>query len=617
MQLLSRCLHEPVHRLRFSANIHSRGTPTAFEKMAVVLVKQCRESEELRNQSIPSLFEMLVGNREADFFIEKTLENLFSPAIGILRVDANIDFKSYDNLPVSEIEILPNGEELLSTGQFPTRPRTVTFVVLYHPLAQSVENDDYDELEEQPSPPEGALPDGSAGEVWPEELLQQFVLNHKKLRPGEVVAEIMPNNDARNEKVWKPLPATVELENGVLTAKSNVAWAERYLNGLTQESFRNLLLRPLQHVSPTDSGPARDLSMLDDTDIYPPTGNPPLSDSWIHLHPDSLGSERHTGVRLEVIWHSPGQEAPDGPAFQTGRDRSPDRLVIPGRAYPDSWGEGDLRSFSHIVQGRAVFAHSPLEIPVGVRERLSDEATKVLALSLITALLETKDVRAIAHAACLADEIGQLDTGALREQIGALTENQRKTFKELLNSWNAVKVADAVLPHSSHCPPCAEPLLSSTQASPKSQKSHRRPLVSYSFEPGSARRFRGFFQGQSPTPDCEFVMARKLVAMLSEEFATGKRSSLPSKPARNSIDAFINCPFLVRASMPRDFRGNLTDEILQIALHRHWGKSVIVTDDRQVRDEARRLHVHTMSCKEFARRIKAGELSKPINGDQS
>lgn len=623
MKLLSIRLYAPVRRLHFSAHVNSRGAPTAFEKMTVFLVRQGQQYDELKNQSIPALFEMLVGSREVDMFLEKTLDDLFSPAIGVLRVVDGIRYDSLMDLPVSAIEILPNGEELLSSGMFPTQPRTIRLSVLYHPLAQTVVEDDGRDLPTKPENKEAALPEELAGEAWPEELLSLFVRNNI-LQAEDGLAGISHDEEGHGareaEIVWMPFPATVELDNGVLTAKSPRPWAEQYLNGLTPEMFQSLALSPLRLAEPAPRKGAMDLSSINAADLYPSDANPPDSNSWIRLRPDSSEYGERPNVRLEVVW--PVQVA-DGQwenTFTAGQDGRPDRLSIPGSPYPDPLATGDIESFSHIVFGRASFAHTPLEIPVGVQERLSDEASGGLASALVAALLEAGEVRALAYASVLAIDANLPDISPIRERVAALDEGQRKRLVDSLSAWNANKVADAVLPHVQPTPPSAVPSPKLKASVPKSGKNlGSNPLVSYSFERESAFRFQDFFHGESPAPDCEFVMTGRLVEALGKDFESKSGARIPAKLSTDAVQSLRNSPFLVFARLPRTPGIKplpLLDEILNVAARRRCNESVLVTDDIRLQYKARKLNIHPMSCEEFARRIESRDFLITRKGAQ-
>ena len=187
MKLLNTRLYAPVLRQRLAVDIHSQGKPTAFEKMAVSLVRTGRDSEEIKSQSLPALFELLIGNESADVFLDDTLNRLFSPTTAILGVGPSIRFASYRDLPVSEIELLPNGEEMLRTGLFPTQARTIHRSVLFNPLSGTLEEDPGSDLDGSPADPDRALPESLATDTWPEEAVDVFV-NKSMLRPGDILS---------------------------------------------------------------------------------------------------------------------------------------------------------------------------------------------------------------------------------------------------------------------------------------------------------------------------------------------------------------------------------------------------------------------------------------------
>ena len=112
MKLVFSEIFAPVLPLRLTASVHSQGDATVFEKMAMSLVSIGSESDELRGHTIPALFEILIQGRLDDDIVDRTVEDLFSPANGLLAVaNPDILFSTYRDIPVSEIEILPAGSD--------------------------------------------------------------------------------------------------------------------------------------------------------------------------------------------------------------------------------------------------------------------------------------------------------------------------------------------------------------------------------------------------------------------------------------------------------------------------------------------------------------------------
>lgn len=392
MKLIVNRLHLPVLRQPILVNVHSQGKPTAFEKMAVSFVKTGQTSEELREHSIASLFEFIVGNDSANIFLDETLDRLFSPAIAVLRVASDVSYSSYRDLPVKEIEVLPNGEELLRSGLFPTQARTIRRTVLFNPISRNVSEAAEDAERLYPVDQSRALPETLATSVWPGEEIDAFV-KKTLLRPGDVLSGISRMEEGRVE--WSDATASLELEDGELKAKSSVEGVADYLNGLRPEEFARLMLGGLESVR--SQGPARNLDGIATSDIFSPVGRISAPDSWVWLHPDGVDAAPKN-VRLEVIWPVDGQASPGKNSFSVGAGGAPDRLFLSDAPYPDKEASGDLHEFCHIVTGRAFFARTPLEIPIGLRERLSDESSAEAASIIITALRESGHPRAHAHA---------------------------------------------------------------------------------------------------------------------------------------------------------------------------------------------------------------------------
>lgn len=309
MKLLTTRLHAPLLRQRLSLDVHSQGKPTAFEKMAVSIVKTGQEAEELKGQSIPALFELLIGNDSADHFLDDALNRLFSPTTAILGVGTDVRFSSYRDLPVSEIEILPNGEELLRSGLFPTQARTSYRTVLFNPLSGTVEAVSDEGIDSYPENPNHALPESLATSAWPEEATEDLV---KKafLRPGDILSGV--SREEEGTVGWTTFTANLELEDGTLKATSAWPGAAEYLNGLPPDDFRRLMLSGLEIFNVP--GPVRRLDDVDSSDLFPAGASPDTADSK------------------------------------------------------------DRKIFSHVVMARVFFARTPMEIPIGIRERLPDEA---------------------------------------------------------------------------------------------------------------------------------------------------------------------------------------------------------------------------------------------------
>ena len=395
MKLLSTKLNAPILRQRISADIHSQGKPTAFEKMTVSLVKAGKESEELKGQSIPSLFELLVGNDSADVFLDATLNRLFSPALAALGVGSDVHFAAYRDLPVSEIDILPNGEELLRSGLFPTQSRKIHRTILCNPLTGTVEEQPQDGgPDSAPEDSDRALPESLATGAWPEEAVDAFVRN-TLLRPGAVLSGV--SREDEGTVVWTSLAANLELEHGTLRATSRSPGVANYLNGLAPDEFCRLMLSGLEFTKVR--GKVRKLDDVADTDLFPAGASPHAPESWIWLHPDlETFPNAQKGTRLEVVWPADVQVDDVGKSFLAGLDGKPDRLVLASAPYSDATASGDLRTFSHVVSARAFFARMPIEIPVGLREHLTAEVAASIANALISALRDSGHPRAIAHA---------------------------------------------------------------------------------------------------------------------------------------------------------------------------------------------------------------------------
>ena len=397
MKLLTTRLHTPVLRQRLSAEIHSQGKPTAFEKMTVSLVKTGRMTEELKGQSIPALFELLVGSDSANLFLDDTLNRLFSPTFAILGVGTDVHFSSYRDLPVSEIEVLPNGEELLRTGLFPTQARTIRRAVLFNPLSGTIQEDSAAEVDSLPENPDRALPESLATATWPEETAEAFV-KKTLLRPGDTLSGV--SREGVGTVGWTTFTANLELEDGTLKATSSRSGAADYLNGLSPDDFRRLMFTGLDFIKAAD--PVRKLDNVASSDLFPAGTPVPVPESWIWLHPDEESFPKAPKVvRLEVVWPSGDQAAVDGKPFTAGFNGIPDRLVLAAGPYPDAMASGDLRTFSHVVTARGFFARTPLEIPVGLREHLSAEAVAAMVDGLVSALRDTGHPRAFAHADAL------------------------------------------------------------------------------------------------------------------------------------------------------------------------------------------------------------------------
>ena len=312
MKLLTTRLHAPLLRQRLSLDVHSQGRPTAFEKMAVSIVKTGQEAEELKGQSIPALFELLIGNDSADHFLDDALNRLFSTTTAILGVGSDVRFSSYRDLPVSEIEILPNGEELLRSGLFPTQARTFYRTVLFNPLSCTVETVSDDDIDSYPENPDHALPESLATSTWPEEAAEGLV-KKTYLRPGDILSGV--SREEEGTVGWTTFTANLELEDGTLKATSAWPGAADYLNGLPPDDFRRLMLSGLEIFNVP--GPVRRLDDVDPSDLFP------------------------------------------------------------AGASPDTANTKDSQISSHVVMARVFFAQTPMEIPIGIREHLPDEAVTV------------------------------------------------------------------------------------------------------------------------------------------------------------------------------------------------------------------------------------------------
>ena len=312
MKLLTIRLHAPLLRQRLSLDVHSQGKPTAFEKMAVSIVKTGQRTEELKGQSIPALFELLIGNDSADHFLDDALNRLFSTTTAILGVGSDVHFSSYRDLPVSEIEILPNGEKLLRSGLFPTQARTFYRTVLFNPLSGTVEAVSDDDIDSYPENPDRALPESLATSTWPEEAAEELV-KKTYLRPGDILSGV--SREEEGTVGWTTFTANLELEDGTLKATSAWPGAADYLNGLPPDDFRRLMLSGLEIFNVP--GPVRRLDDVDPSNLFP---------AW---------------------------------------------------ASPDMANTKDSQISSRVVMARVFFAQTPMEIPIGIREHLPDEAVAV------------------------------------------------------------------------------------------------------------------------------------------------------------------------------------------------------------------------------------------------
>ncbi len=621
MKLLSLSISHPVRRLSFSLSVHSKGIPNAFQKMAVFLVKHGKESDELRNLSIPALFEAIVGGQGAMPFLERTLDELFSPTVGVLRLSPDVRFTSYGDIPVSEIELLPNGEELLATGAFPTKSRTFQRTALYDPLRQRIDSDVRDDLPDLPDDPERALPEELATSAWPEGLVDAFVREHA-MRPGDVLAGIVPDESA-DELMWMSTKANVELVDGALSATSPSTEMQDHLNGLRPEEFQRLLLAPLDVFRPAAPGSVKDLSAVESNDLYPADSAPTAEESWIWLHPNTASAEVVPNPRLEVVWPLPGAAMPEGEAFLTGKNGAPDRLAIPASPYSDVMGSGTTRHFAHVTMGRALFAHAPVEIPIGIRERLPEDVSVRIAESIVSALVATGNVRAFAHAAVLAYENQFADTSEFKEKVEELDEEQRLRLSDICASWQLKQVAEAVLP-SPQPPLSGESELTSgdNTSEPETPQAEASgsdvgiPLVSYWFEVDSARYFTRLFQGDSPDRRCEFVMTNRVVKTIGDLALSRSRSSEEKSLSRDALSAIRSCGFVslegaVIAKGEKPSEG-VIDEILRLGAKRPALQSVLVTGNKTISQRASAIGILPMSYAEFARRIETNTLSNPI-----
>lgn len=418
MKILTTRLYSPVLRQDISASIHSQGKPTAFEKMSVFLVKTGQASEELRGQSLPALFELVIGSPVADLFLENTFDRLFSPAFSILSVRPDVRFSAYRDLPVSEIEILPNGEDLLVSGLFPTCPRDVRRSVVYDPLAGTVEDDGDGSMSERPDDPVRALPRSLATDTWPTITVEDFV-RRTLLRPGDSLSSVSQAGTGRVG--WTSFKANLELDGETLKASSSRPGAADYLNALIPEEFRRLMLSGMDSVKAT--GPVRSLAEVDPDALSPARKMPAAPESWIWLHPEGDDYvDVPKRVKLEVCWSTAGFGASDGSRFSIGADGGPDRLIVPSSPYPDETSSGDLRTFSHVVSVRAFFSRTPMVIPVGIRETLPAAAAAKVVKSIVSALRVSGHPRARAHARVLAREAGLPDLAPQREHVAGTNQ---------------------------------------------------------------------------------------------------------------------------------------------------------------------------------------------------
>lgn len=600
MKLHSTRLHAPVLRQRLLAEVHSQGKPTAFEKMAVSLAKTGRETEELKDQSLPALFELLVGNDSADLFLDDTLDRLFSPATAVLGVGADVRFSSFRDLPVSEIEVPPNGEELLSTGRFPTQARTIRRSVLFNPLAGTIEEDAGIGVDELPENPDRALPESLATASWPEEDAEAFA-RETMLRPGDALSGV--SRDGEGTVGWWSFSANLELEGGNLKATSPHPGAAEYLNGLPPDAFRRLMLSGFGFLG--TPGPVRQLDGVADADLFPAGTPAPAPDSWLWLHPEGEAfSQAPKGVRLEVVWPAEPRAGSDRDPFTAGTGGTPDRLLLPSSPYPDAAASGDLRAFCHAVSARVFFARTPLEIPVGLREHLSGEASAATAEGLVAVLLGSGHPRAFAHAVALAAEADMADTAKLRERAESLDPAQRRLVESLCGLWGAAAMAEAVLPKSDPAPETAQ------------GRASGRPAVSYSFERDSALSCLEFFRGEPPAASCEFVLTNRIVAAIGKNARAQFRSPEERQRARDAFDAIRSCGFVTFAgSGVREgtkASETILAELLRVAAERPCGQRVLVTDNESIARSAETRGIHPMSLAVFSRRVKENILSNPI-----
>jgi hypothetical protein len=408
---------------------------------------------------------------------------------------------------------------------------------------------------------------------------------------------------------WTPFLASVELKGGVLSAKSSRPGAEAYLNHLAPDAFRGLLLSGLEPHRAQAFGPARDLSRVDEENLYAPGETAPSSKSWVRLRPNSPDAPSDSPeTRLLVVWDAAGDAVPSVPAFERGPDGSPDRLVLPASPYPDPNACGDLRSLSHVVLGRATFAETPMEIPVGCREPLSSEDTKALASSLFFALVGSSDPRALAHAAVLATDVGLADApGVLLGLVGSLDEKQRAEFDEQCPAWNADEAA------------CEEsPAKETPQETPADSPEHAEAADSDDaaacfFDLNAAFHFQNFFKMRIEEAPCRFFLTHRLLAVMERN----AKSSWNGKKAaawKAAVDAVRSCPFLSlvgeepRPLSPREEnpgrREDTLSELLRLASEWKSGPSLLVTDDPKIANRASALGVRPMTTEVFAHHIE-------------
>lgn len=603
MKLVFSEIFAPVLPLRLTASVHSQGDATVFEKMAMSLVSIGSESDELRGHTIPALFEILIQGRLDDDIVDRTVEDLFSPANGLLAVaNPDILFSTYRDIPVSEIEILPAGRVLLETGRFPTEPETRRFSAVYDPLANAVSETRTQDVPRQSVRPATALPASLANEV-PAELARDFV-ERNGLRPGQVLSEVERIDSG--EPVWIPFRASVELEGGVLSAKSSRSGAEAYLNHLAPDAFRGILLSGLEPYRAQAFGPARDLSRAEAANLYAPGETAPSPTSWVRLRPNSAGgSSDSPETRLLVVWAEAGDAVPSVPAFERGPDGSPDRLVLPSSPYPDPNARGDLRSLSHVVLGRATFAETPMEIPVGCRELLSSEDAKALASSLFFALVGSSDPRALAHAAVLAADAGLADAhGILQGHVGSLDEKQRLEFEKLCREWNA----DGSIRKEE---PEKEPPQETPADSPDSAEAADNAACF--FDLNAAFHFQNFFKMRIEEMPCRFFLTHRLLAVMEKN---ARSSWVGNKSAawKEAVGAIRTSPFLsLVGEEPRPLspdeenpgrREDTLSELLRLASEWKSGPSLLVTDNPKIANRASALGVRPMTTKVFARHIE-------------
>ena len=298
--------------------------------------------------------------------------------------------------------------------------------------------------------------------------------------------------------------------------------------------------------------------------------------------------------------------AGDGTPFSVGSDGAPDRLVLADKPYPDATASGDLKAFSHTVTARVFFARMPMDIPLGLRERLSGEAVTAMAESLVSALLGTGHPRAFAHAIILASEAGLEATAELRERAETLDGAQRGLVEFLCGAWGAAEAARAVLPEPEPAP--------GGGADPGAD----RPLVSYSFERDSALLLRAHFKGEIPDSRCEFVLTNRTMLAIGRNARNRFRSPEERERAQSAFDAIRTCGFITFAGAEvleggqTKFSETLLEEILRVTAERPGERRVLVTDNASIARQAKGLGIHPMSCTHFFARLKTNTLTNPI-----